>query len=139
MITRFPIVIIASPRTGSSAYCRYLGDIYNMPTWIEPDLEDFKFLNFKNQLATGADKYVLKIMAWQIEGNPIYQSILADNCYKIKLTRENKIEQLVSHYIGWTTQIWNSEDKFARGESYAVAIDKREITNVIIDHVKYRS
>ena len=137
MITQFPIVIIASPRTGSSAYCRYLADTYNLSRWQEPDLVDSKFLDFKNQLATGTDKYVLKIMAWQIEKNTIYQSILANNCYKIRLTRENKIEQLVSHYIGWTTKIWNSENKFARGEKYAVGIDRKEINDIIVDHIKY--
>ena len=137
MISKFPIVIVASPRTGSSAYCRYLSSVYNMDGWIEPADDAIKFAKFKNYLNDTGSNYVLKIMAQHIETNPTYQSILSNDCYKIKLTRENKLEQIVSHYVGWTTKIWNSDDKFARGEKYIVEIDKQEINNIILDHIRY--
>ena len=108
-----------------------------MDGWIEPADDAIKFAKFKNYLNDTGSNYVLKIMAQHIETNPTYQSILSNDCYKIKLTRENKLEQIVSHYVGWTTKIWNSDDKFARGEKYIVEIDKQEINNIILDHIRY--
>ena len=126
-----PIVIVASARSGSSAYCRHVSNFYNVKRWQEPtrDLEVFE--SFKKYIKTGNTDYVLKIVSNQIENNKVYRSILDGDCYKIKLTRENKIDQIASHYIGYSTNIWNSENKYARGLTYHVNIDIAVVNTII--------
>lgn len=126
-----PIVIVASARSGSSAYCRYINKFYNIKGCQEPSRTLEEFESFKKYIKSGNTDYVLKIISDQIENNQLYQSILDSDCYKIKLTRENKIEQIASHYIGYSTNIWNSENKYARGKEYTVDIDTDLINSII--------
>ena len=126
-----PVIIVASTRSGSSAYCRHIGKSYNIKIWQEPthNLEEFE--SFKRYIQAGNNDYVLKTITHQIKDNEIYQSILKNDCYKIKLTRENKIDQIVSHYIGGETNTWNSDNKYARGKEYNVKIDRNYINSAI--------
>ena len=126
-----PIVIVASTRSGSSAFAWHLGKLHNVKTWTEPSYDPDWFDSFQRYIASGKNDYVLKVISYQIPINEIYQTILASDCYKIKLTRANKIEQIVSHYIGHSTWIWNSWDRYARGEQYTVPIDRALINSVI--------
>jgi hypothetical protein len=80
---------------------------------------------------SGNSNYVLKVISNQIPNNELYRVILASDCYKIKLTRSNKIEQIASHYIGHCTGIWNSDDKYARGTEYTVPIDRSLINSIM--------
>ena len=125
-----PIVIVASARSGSSAFAWHIGNLHNIEVWTEPTRNLEEFENFKKFVTTDND-YVLKIITYQIKDTEIYQSILKNNCYKIKLTRENKIDQIASHYIGNITNIWNSNNKYARGKEYTVKIDQHHINSVI--------
>jgi len=134
MISKRPILIVASPRSGSSPYCYYLGKKYGLSIWAEPTHQkNFPnaFLEFEKYVQ-GNNDYVLKIISYQIENNPLYQQLLDSDCYKIKLTRENKVDQIVSEYIGKMTGIYNSTDKFARGIEYTVPIDINHINDSIL-------
>ena len=105
--------------------------MYAIPDWQEPTLLATSFDEFRNYLTTCDNKYALKILIHQLPGNLVYQSILANDCYKIKLTRENKVEQIISYYIASFTNIWNSKDKFARGNRYFINIDIDRIKDAI--------
>jgi hypothetical protein len=126
-----PIVIVASTRSGSTAFAWHLGKLHNVKIWTEPSYNPDWFDSFQRYITSGKNNYVLKVISYQIPSNEIYQTILASNCYKIKLTRSNKIEQIMSHYIGNCTAIWNSCDQYARGEQYTVPIDQVLINSVI--------
>lgn len=133
-----PIVIVASARSGSTAYCYYLGKLHSMAVWAEPSYDEECFESFKQYISSG-NNYVLKIISYQIANNQVYNSIIESDCYKIKLTRSNKIEQVASHYIGQCTNIWNSHNEYARGKQYSVPIDIElinSIIQVIIDNDK---
>ena len=126
-----PIVVIASTRSGSSAFASYLGKLHDIKVWMEPSYTEGGFNSFRRYLVSENNNYVLKVISWQILNNKIYQTILASNCYKIKLTRSNKIEQIASHYIGECTNIWNSTDQYARGIEYTVPVDLKLINSII--------
>lgn len=126
-----PIVIVASTRSGSSAYASYIAYMYNLKPWLEPNLTVEGWVAFERWLAAGSADYVLKVISYQIPNNEIYHSILASDCYKIKLTRSNKVEQIASHYIGHCTDIWNDHDKYARGIEYTVPVDLTLINSII--------
>ena len=118
-----PIVIVASTRSGSTAFAWYLGRIHGIKIWSEPNNSVEEFEAFERWLAAESTDYVLKIIAHQLVNNEVYQTILKTDCYKIKLTRANKIDHIVSQYIAHSTRIWNSNDRYARGVEYTVDID----------------
>ena len=126
-----PIVIVASTRSGSTAFASYIGEMYKIKIWSEPSFNAEGFESFKRYIAADNSNYVLKVISYQIPNNEIYHSILASDCYKIKLTRSNKVEQIASHYIGHCTDIWNDHDKYARGIEYTVPVDLTLINSII--------
>jgi len=128
-----PIVIVASTRSGSSAYASYIACEYNLKLWSEPNLTVEGLATFERWLAAENKNYVLKIIARQLVKNEVYQTILKTDCYKIKLTRANKIDRIVSLYIADYTNIWNSYDRYARGIEYIVDINMDLIKATIKD------
>lgn len=126
-----PIVIIASARSGSTAFALYIGNMHGIKIWSEPSYTLAGFESFKRYIAADNSNYVLKVISYQIPNNEIYHSILASDCYKIKLTRSNKVEQIASHYIAHCTDIWNDHDKYARSIEYTVPVDLTLINSII--------
>lgn len=135
MIENLPILLLAGPRTGSSAYCHLLAKLHGLTSFTEPLAEDVIPENmpelFDQSLKTDK-KCVVKIIAYQISEYSTYQRLVYSKCYKIKLTRQNKIDQITSHYIGEKTKVWNSPNKFARGIEYSIPIDIPTIVKSIL-------
>mgnify|MGYP000120517958 FL=1 len=127
------ILLLANFRTGSSDYSYKLATDNNMHWLPEPHLESSR-LALLDKLISTEELFVVKLMPEHIDLNNHYQSIITSDCYKIKLTRESRVDQIVSHYIGLMTSVWNSGNKFARGEIYIVDIDIDKI-KVSIDTI----
>ena len=132
MISKRPILIVASPRSGSSPYCFHVGRTHGLTIWAEPTRDAVEFKEFQKFIHSTNKAYILKIITYQIADTPVYQRLLYTDCYKIKLTRQNKVDQIVSEYIGKMTGVYNSEDKFARGTEYTVPIDAGRIQDTIL-------
>jgi len=128
-----PIVIVASTRSGSSAFAWHLGRIHGLKIWTEPNNSVEEFEAFKRWLKAENTDYLLKVIAHQLVNNEVYQTILKTDCYKIKLTRANKIDHIVSQYIAHSTWIWNSDNRYARGGEYTVDIDMDLVKDTIKD------
>jgi len=90
---KFPIIIIGSPRTGSTVLARYLNSKYpNLTLFDEPHQEyKTKFLNFSK---TRSD-YILKFHP----GLDEYPEELFINATLIRIRRKNLIEQISSWYV----------------------------------------
>lgn len=129
-MTERPILLLANFRTGSSDYSYKLAIDNNLEWLPEPHLFPGK-MELLSKLITENKPFVLKIMPEHIGLHQQYETVLNGNCYKIKLTRKSKIDQIVSFYISSMTQVWNSSNKFARGETYAVNIDQGAIRQSI--------
>ena len=129
-----PIVIVATARSGSTAYAHHLGKLHKIKVWVEPSRDAAEFASFQRYIAAGNKDYVVKLISYQLENNEVYQSLLKEDCYKIKLTRANKIDQIVSFYIAAVSNIWNDHDKYARGMQYTTDIDT-ELINTTIQNV----
>jgi len=128
-----PIVIVASTRSGSTTFASYIGEMYKIKIWSEPSFDTEGFEVFKRWLKAENTDYVLKIIAHQLVDNELFQTILSGDCYKIKLTRANKIDHIASQYIALSTCIWNSGDRYARGVEYTVDIDMNLVKDTIKD------
>lgn len=132
-VTKFPIIIVGNYRSGSSALCRHIGEKYNLSFFQEPSLPDRRHIDFLKTYKT-TDKYVVKCIANQLFDRiiniPIYQNLLKTDCYKIKINRINKIDQIASYYIAQKTQQWINK-KDTKNKPYKVDIDDTHLISCI--------
>lgn len=102
-ITKFPVFVIASPRTGSTAVLRYISEKYQKAWYNEIhsghnlDLESYNIISDP----ANNDWYVCKFFA--LDYKKYYTWIRNKDCFIIKLRRRNVLEQIFSHYAATVT------------------------------------
>jgi hypothetical protein len=108
IVPKWPVVIFASPRTGSTALGYHIANntsakYYNEPNFRPAELEEFIEFSKSN------NNYILKLLGSSIPMFPqsVHDIIFSDNVFKIKMNRRNIINQIASHYIGINRQTWN--------------------------------
>jgi hypothetical protein len=107
-INKFPIIILSSPRTGSTFLANMLSKSYpDLKLFLEPDetdsmLDFSKYSNINNQ-------YILKFHSRTLFKFPehINQKIFSNDAFLIRLRRRNIIDQISSLYIELYRNIWN--------------------------------
>jgi hypothetical protein len=141
-ITRWPGIIVANYRTGSTVYATYLAKKYNVPYYLEPwnrhELRGDNWgthvsgmkQNFYDHFHSNDSKYILKFMPDQINKFTPYAMLLNSNCFKIKLYRENEIDNIISNYIAATRKKWWTQPT-ETPESYTLKIDDLLIEKAI--------
>jgi hypothetical protein len=140
---KFPVVVIANYRTGSSALARNLSNKLNIPGYVEPHWAPHDWSAFTNCLANENNLFVLKFIAEQADEFAEYKAMFSKDCFKIRLYREDKIEQIVSYYIASVTETWfrqrgDEENKYFLpfDESKAInAINRILHNDAILDHL----
>ena len=102
----YPIIILSNYRTGSSAFgislkpekkFKFFGEPAQKPAWLD------EFINFYH---TGSKEFILKIMIDQLDDCHLYREILNGSGHKIRLLRENELDQCISYYIATKRDIW---------------------------------
>jgi hypothetical protein len=126
-----PIVIIANYRTGSTAYSMIRAAEHNFVNFPEPHIQPETFKQLETMIDEGRTNFVLKIMPDQVSLNSTYQQVLEQNCHTIKLTRNDKVAQIVSHYTARITNKWNSSNPNIRGQVYDIPVIKQSLIGVI--------
>lgn len=107
VITKFPVVIIAPARTGSTALLYHIARINNLTAWSEPCRSAESFNKFFESIKTD-DRWALKFLANSLKLYPteFIEKALSGDYYTIKLKRNNILEQIASHYISVKRQEW---------------------------------
>lgn len=129
-VTKFPIVLIAPPRSGSSVICSQIGLDFNLKHYndvtystIENAKEEFlEFIQNNNQ-------YVLKFHAFDIDKYPkwLIDNIYNGLTYNIKVTRTNKLLHLASVYIARKRKLYHYDRVNLNDYSGPIEIDRRYI------------
>ena len=133
-IDRFPVIIISSPRTGSNTLLTNILDYFrqkdqNFFALNEPHHsnhgQDFqKFLRICNQ----PQPYVIKFHAYNYRFyKELDPKIKANDCYLIRLKRQNVIEQIASSYIA-----------AVRNKGYYTINDEIVDETIVIDRKKIK-
>lgn len=107
-IPKFPVVIIAPARSGSTSLVYNLGRMYNLTVWCEPDRDPEVLDDFFKFIKT-SDQWILKILTdsmYQAYPKQFLNKVFSGKYYTIKLTRNNLEEQMASHYIATKRQQW---------------------------------
>lgn len=129
-ISKWPVIILANYRTGSSALTYKIAQDNKTTAFVEPGISEERENKFISYFSKSI-YYVIKFMPDQIENNKYYQLLLSNpSCYLIKLKRKNKIQQIASYYIAKKTQKWyalttDNEDRLL------VSIDLNELNSAI--------
>jgi len=139
--TKFPILIISSPRCGSGAFGHALEQLYPKAVFFnEPNFGvDNRMLEFLDY-AKSHDNYILKIMASSITSFPkdLQQKFFDGTFFTIKLKRSDIVGQIASHYVATKRSKWHyfAEDNVTDFEHSAIDIDIKDI-NESIKQIKY--
>ena len=139
---KYPLAIIATPRTGTNVYGSKMSQEYGLQYFSEPTLflhnpncspkNILQFERLKEYVSKGIKQFVLRIMGYQYFDTPIFQNIFEDNnCYKIKMIRKNQLEQIASFYIAKQRDVWWSGQEYA--SQFDVDINKQIIKDIIND------
>jgi hypothetical protein len=109
-ITKFPIIVIGPPRSGSSVICAQIGiDLnirhFNDITYAPQPDEMKKFMDY----ITNTDQYVLKFHSFDIEKYPSWltKKIYNGETYNVKLKRNNILLQVASTYIAQVRELYH--------------------------------
>jgi LPS sulfotransferase NodH len=124
-IPRWPVVIVGSPRTGSNVLTDTIAKQYGAKYFFEPGKNAERLAEFV-EYSQGQDRrYVVKIFMAQTLGTDVYRDIFAQDYYRIKLSRRNELDQVLSFYIALMTNVW---DETARtSPKYIVPINPERI------------
>lgn len=115
-IPRWPALILANYRTGSSPLCQGLALENSVPAFVEPSITQERIDEFMDYCRSS--QYIVKFMPDQVDSFVPYRELLNSDCYKIKLTRKDKTAQIASYYIAsvrdkwWTTKTEESKNYF---------------------------
>lgn len=110
-IKKFPIIIISAPRTGSSALCEMLKEMYsfipNISAFDEPLPPSERFEEF-NKFYQKSNNFILKVQALEYKKIPLdlLNRIINKETTIVMLQRSDTLSQYVSHYIASTTKHW---------------------------------
>lgn len=126
----FPILLLSNYRTGSSSLVRILGEKYGLEVYSEPHLEPRNLYKLESRIQQGSTNMIIKFMPDYIDIVPAYKTIYNSNCYKIKLTRRDKVAQVVSYYVASTTGMWNNYKNIDM-DPYTVGVENDLIDNAI--------
>ena len=143
-IDKFPVVIVAAPRTGSTALLKKIVAAYGLHQIIEPYMPVNEILHLSSKKQAGVardrhtlsdflknqqDKFALKFMPSEISYQTPYPLILnSSDTYKIKLLRKNVDKQIASLYIATETSRYHQTTK-DKIETFELPLKKLNLLN----------
>lgn len=113
-INKFPVMIAGNYRSGTTYLCQVISMKYGLKSFPEPTIPMLRFNDIKpveelrKFVSSKNEKFVLKILADQMDNIPEYKKIWNYDSYKIIVYRENKIDQILSYYIARVSNVWNT-------------------------------
>jgi hypothetical protein len=106
---RYPVVILASPRSGSTALANHIhSKLEDVLLFQEPDVTLAGFSHFLKTVET-TNQYVVKIQTNRLHIYPKRVSdylIHSNEPYRICIRRKNIIEQSLSRYVAVCRRTW---------------------------------
>jgi hypothetical protein len=129
-VTKFPIIIVANFRTGSTALGQYLANKYNLPFFSEPFNNentchiDFHKMQFIKQIMNDKKNMVLKFMPLQMGDFSPYEEIMNEPAFTIRLKRKNIVDQVASFYVSEKTEKY-FKYKSDQNKKFTIDIDHK--------------
>jgi LPS sulfotransferase NodH len=135
-INKFPICILSSARTSSTALAESLRNLYNLDycfqepnNWLR-DQQAFFYNNFLNSPAYLGKKYVIKLHPYdkrKYPGDLFHYFAYSPEVFRIRLQRRNIVQQVASWYIARTTGKFHTYRSEKNINSFSVDLDLEKI------------
>lgn len=127
VFNKFPILILSTPRTGSSAFGSYIQDCHNNLTYFnEPDFfGQERMIRFEN-IINQTTNYILKTHIFSINNYRNSNFLCYSNdVYRIRIRRKDFLNQVVSFYIAKKRNEWlfRSEAEINANKNDVIPID----------------
>ena len=121
-INKCPIIIFSGQRTGSTALLHDIGEFFsNKSTFTifnEPHHNEKNFLDFLNYTKT-SNHYAVKFHAFYLNYyKPLFSYLKDKDYFSIRIRRKQVFNQIASHYISRSRQIWSYSKLDNNDESY---------------------
>jgi len=107
-INKFPVMILSSPRTGSTLLANVLSNRYtNLALFSEPDANNT--MDRFNEYAATSDQYILKFHLKHLFKFPkdVIKKVINHDAFLIRIRRKNIVDQIVSNYIELNRNVWH--------------------------------
>lgn len=127
-ITKFPVIIFASPRTGSTALLHHIHQLYpENVEFCEPDLKDITpFLKYSQNNTN----YILKTMAKNLDRYP-KELIFSPRNFFIRIRRKGLINQIASNYVARERNTWGYMSTDTTVNTSSININEEKIQESI--------
>lgn len=145
--TKWPVVIIATPRSGSTEFAFQLWKKFNSVSYpeefknatttesfdhlpntiscfIEPNKNEKDYEQLMQKVSAGDTNYIVKFMASSVGNDELLDRILGTDCFKIKLDRSSLEDQIISLYIATVAGRWDQHT--ADADDFTVPINVQE-------------
>lgn len=132
-INKFPIIILSSPRTGSTLLTEVISAKYpSLKVFTEPDANNR--LDELEEYATSSNQYILKLHLRYLLKFPknVIKQIINHDAFLIRIRRKNIIDQMVSEYIELCRNVWcYHSDTLEKYKDEIIKIDDELLTLAI--------
>lgn len=129
-INSLPIVILSTPRTGSTALSLTLQKKLNGKLFHEPGDDPFELKRFL-QYASKNNNYILKEHTERFLR--LYTDFNLSKCTVIRTTRKDKISQIVSNYISEKRKKWYYSKEDTYYQDIPVELDEAFLEHIFTD------
>lgn len=145
-ITKFPVFMLISARTGSTAFAGAIARHYDLIHYGEPEsLPDrVERINQFREFSKTSNRYLLKTNTFNMytyyPRSLIDYYLTSDTVFKIRLRRRDRIAQMASAYIASQRKIWVYRDNHSYNKIYNTVkiIDEQIDLNITIINNCYR-
>ena len=149
MITKTPILILASPRTGSTVLGEYIKTLCNknLRYFIEPEYEGPRAVKEFESFCKQSKEFIIKCHLVNLSKyDTSVSSYLLENSFKIRIKRKNFVKQVASLYIAHKRNLKWHYSTHELGLVYLIPIDTLHIqkcihyianANEILDNAPY--
>jgi hypothetical protein len=127
-ITKFPVFMLISARTGSTAFAGAIAKHYDLVHYGEPEsLPDrVERIQQFSEFSKNSNRYLLKTNTFNMytyyPRSLIDYYLTSDEVYKIRLRRRDRVAQMASNYIARHRKIWVYRDNQTYSISNTVEI-----------------
>lgn len=127
-INRYPVTVISTSRSGSTALAQLISNSHNLVYYKHPKYINFDQDNFLQFIKTNSN-WILKIHADELIC--YYSSWLKfiKTTFLLRIRRKNIINQIASHYIATIRNEWSNTE--LKNNDVELIIDQTKILNSI--------
>jgi len=137
-INKWPCVLVANQRSGSTALAIDLAKQNDAKYYIEPFEQRVGLTSFMESLKDSNKKWIVKCMIDKVHFGHPYKKLLENpDVYKIRLFRTDTVAQVASLYLSGITNMWFGNQLPGLKERHLIPLDELSILPLDYDLMQH--